>query len=286
MLSDGSSDVAQSIWESALNVRFGLLQALVVLYGYRARLREGVFQDIRQRYAGSVLGLGWAVLYPLLLLGIYSVIYVYVFRIRPPSLDEYQYLVLVFSGLVPLLAFNESLVSATGSLAGNRNLLLNTVFPAELIPVRAALGAQVPSIASLVATLVAGFSMGLTTSKALLVVPVLWLLLLMFVIGLGWVLSLLMLVARDIQQALALVLMILMVLSPFAYTPDMVPPGLKLLLYFNPLSYFVLSFQQVICYGAWPAASSVLPAAALAFASFFGGFWLFRRVKFVFFDYA
>lgn len=259
---------------------------MALLWGYRKRLSDGVVQDVRQRYAGSILGLGWAVLYPLLLLAIYSVIYAYVFKIRPPSLTEYQYLVLVFSGLVPLLAFNEALLAATVSLSGNRALLLNTVFPAELIPPRAVLGAQLPSLASLSATLVAGFAMGLSKWTALLAVPLVWMLLLLFVCGLGWILSLLMLVARDIQHALGLVLMVLTILSPFAYTPDMVPAGLKLLIYCNPLSYFVLAMQQAICYGAWPSALTLLPAAALALSAFFGGFWLFRRAKFVFFDYA
>lgn len=240
--------------------------------------------DVRHRYAGSVLGLAWAVLYPLLLLTIYSIVYVFIFKVRPQSLDEYQYLVLVFSGLTPLLAFNETLVSASSSLTANRSLLLNTVFPAELIPVRAVLAAQVPSLMALFLTLIGGYSMGLTGWEALPSIPVLWVLLVLFVCGLSWVLSLLNLILRDIQQGLGLILMLMMILSPFAYTPDMVPDRLKLLLYFNPMSYFVLSFQQVICYGKWPSLSTVGPAAAIALIAFFGGFWMFHRTKYVFFD--
>lgn len=261
-----------------------ILHSLRILLTYHRRLKDGVWTDIRQRYAGSVLGLAWAVLYPMILLTIYSTVYVFIFKVRPQSLDEYQYLVLVFSGLTPLLAFSETLMTASSSLTANRSLLLNTVFPAELIPVRAVLAAQVPSLMALLLTLIGGYAMGLTGWTALVSIPVLWILLVLFVCGISWVLSLLNLILRDIQQGLGLVLMLMMILSPFAYTPDMVPANLKLLLYFNPMSYFVLSFQQVVCYGNWPSVFTIGPAAAIAFTAFFGGFWMFRRTKYVFFD--
>ena len=262
----------------------GIFQSLGILLTYRGRLMEGVRTDLRQRYAGSALGLVWAALYPLMLLSIYSVVYVFIFKVRVPSLDQNQYLVLVFSGLVPLLAFNEALVNATSSLTTNRSLLLNTVFPAELIPIRAILAAQLPSLIALLITLAGGYAMGLTSWHAPIFVPIIWILLLLFVSGLGWILSLLTLVVRDIQQGLALVLMVLMILSPFAYTPDMVPPQLKLLLYFNPLSYFVMAFQQVICLGQLPSMSTIIPATVISLVSFLSGFWIFRRTKYVFFD--
>lgn len=269
-----------------MNGRLGLIRSLAVLTRYHSRLLRSVLEEVRQRYAGSVFGLSWAVIYPILLLSLYAMIYVVIFKVRPASLSEYEYVILVFSGLVPLLAFNDALMSSTSSLLSNRSLLMNTVFPAELIPVRAVLAAQVPSLSSITITLAAGYWMGRTGWQAPFAIPVLWLLLLMFAVGLGWMLSLLTLVARDIQHMLGLILMALVILSPFAFTPDMVPAGLKSLLYVNPLSYFVLSFQQVIAYGRWPEPVYFLPVLALSFGSFFGGFWFFLRTKYVFFDYA
>jgi lipopolysaccharide transport system permease protein len=263
----------------------GYWRSLRVLFGFRERLLQSVRQEIRQRYAGSVLGLAWTVLYPLLLLSLYSVVYVAIFKVRPASLDAYSYVILVFSGLVPLLAFNEALMASLSSLAANRALLMNTVFPAELIPVRAVLAAQVPSLFAMLVTLVGGYASGRTGIAAVVAVPFLWLLLLLFVTGLGWFLSLVTLIVRDVQHVIGLALMVLMILSPFAYTPDMVPAGLRVILYLNPLSYFVLAFQECIAYGSWPSAAVLLPAVALAAGSFLLGFWFFRSAKFVFFDY-
>lgn len=196
------------------------------------------------------------------------------------------YVLLIFSGLMPLMAFNEVLTSATGSLVANKNLLVNTVFPAELIPLRAALAAQVPTLFGLLITLTLGYGLGRTSWQAILLVPVYWVLLFMFSMGVGWLLSLLTLVARDIQHVMGIVIMAMFVLSPFAYTPEMVPEFMKPIIYLNPLSYFVLTFQKLICYGTWPDLWVSLVAAFLGLSSFVGGFVLFQKAKNVFFDYA
>lgn len=266
--------------------KIDLLRSLRILFCYRQRLLEGVIHDVRQQYTGSVFGTFWAFLLPLLQLGIYAGLYTVIFKVRPSGLTELTYTLLVFSGLVPLLAFGQALAAASNSLISNKNLLLNTVFPAELIPVRASLSAHVPTLFGLAITLVFGFALGRTSWQAVLLVPVFWALLLMFAIGLGWMLSLISLVARDIQHSLGLVIMLVTVLSPFAFTPDMVPSSLRALIYLNPLSYFVLTFQQLICFGTWPDEVPACGALVLGVGIFFLGFTVFQRAKHVFFDYA
>ena len=263
-----------------------LLTDLRILWRFRMRLLEGVALDLRQRYAGSILGLGWAAMYPVLLLSIYALIYVAIFRVRPSGLTTYGYVVLVFSGLVPLLSFNEALMTSASSLVNNRNLLMNTVFPSELIPLRSVLGAQTTAFFGLGITLIAAFVLGHGGWVVIIAVPFFWLMLVMFVAGLGWLLSLMSLIVRDIQHVLGLLLLLLMILSPFAYTPDMVPASLKALLYLNPLSYYVISFQSAIVYGVWPSVFVTVTTVLLSTTTFFVGFAFFRRTKLVFFDYA
>lgn len=242
--------------------------------------------DVRQQYTGSVLGVFWALLFPLLQLSIFAGLYTVIFKVRPTGLTEWEYVLLVFSGLVPLLTFTAIITAATGSLTANKNLLLNTVFPAELIPLRSALAAHVPGLAGLFITIVLGFVLGRTSWQAVLLVPAFWLLLIMFAIGLGWMLSLFTLVAKDIQQGIGLILMLMMILSPFAYTPEMVPSGLKFIIYLNPLSYFVLSFQQLIAYGALPDLLPTVGVVILGIGSLLLGHAVFLKAKFTFFDYA
>jgi lipopolysaccharide transport system permease protein len=256
------------------------------LYEYRVRLFEGVYHDVKQRYAGSIFGLFWAIAFPLAQLTIYAVLYAVIFKIRPSGLTEMGYVLLVFSGLVPLLMYNEGVATAIGSLTSNKTLLSSTVFPVELIPVRTVLSAQTPSFFGLLITLILGFILGKTSYQALIMIPILWILLLMFMIGLSWMLSLFALVLKDIQNIFSLVTMMMIFLSPFAYTPDMVPSGLQPIIYLNPLSYYVIPFQQVIAYGSWPDLHILIVTFLISTSTFIVGLKIFTKSKGVFFDYA
>jgi lipopolysaccharide transport system permease protein len=257
---------------------------LILLWKYRKKVIEGVVSDIRQRYTGSLFGSFWIFFFPFLQLSIYAALYSVVFKIRPPGLTEMGYVVLVFSGLASLMAFNEVVSASTSSLSANKNLLLNTFFPAELIPLRASLSAQITSLVGLIITIILGFIFGNLNWKMVLLVPFFWIFLLMFAMGIGWMLSLLSLISKDIVHGLSLITMLLFVLSPFAYTPEMVPTTLKFIIYLNPLSYFVLTFQQIICYGVWPDPIIAGVAILLGLLIFFIGLSIFARTK-VLLDY-
>ncbi len=268
------------------NSKNGVFRSLTGLVRYWPRLFASSLDTIKQKYTGSIFGSLWVFIFPILQLSIFAALYTVIFKVRPTGLTEWGYVVLVFSGLVPLLAFSETLVSTSSSLSANKALLLNTVFPAELIPVRVALASQISGLTGLIITILAAAIVGRANPVTLMALPLAWILLFMFVLGLGWILSLLSLVAKDIQHALGLVTMMVTVLSPFAYTPDMVPPALKPLLFLNPLSYYVLIFQSLICYGEWPSPLVVAAAIGMSIASFLGGFVIFQKAKKLFFDYA
>jgi len=263
-----------------------LHHAILLIKKYHSRVYEGIKQDLHQKYVGSIFGSMWTIIYPIIQLSIYGCLYNFIFKIRPPGLTEMGYVVLVFSGLVPLLAFSEALMAATNSLTSNKNILLNTVFPAELIPLRAAISAQASSVVGIVVTIATGLLLDRSSWLAIVLTPIIWCLLLMFAIGIGWLLSLVALIARDIQHILTLVTSLLFVLSPFAYTPEMIPGPLKFIIYLNPLSYFVMAFQQVICYNTFPDLIVIIPVITLGLGSFLLGLSTFMRVKSTFFDYA
>ena len=262
-----------------------LFKSLINLSSYRSRLYESVLIDLKQRYTGSLLGIFWAFLFPFLQLSILAGLYTVIFKVRPSGLGQWEYVLLVFSGLVPLLTFSAAVTACSSSLTANKNLLLNTIFPAELIPMRSALSAHVPGLSGLFITLILGIILGKLSWQTIILVPAFWILLMMFAIGVGWILSLFSLVIKDIQHGIGLILMLMTILSPFAFTPEMVPETLKFIIYLNPLSYFVLSFQQIIAYGAWPDFISVTGSIILGLGFFLLGYYVFLKGKFEFFDY-
>ena len=254
--------------------------------GYYRLIRDGVRQDIENRYAGSLLGKLWAGVYPACQLAIFASVYAFIFKIRAPGLDTPSYVLLIFSGLVPVMMFNEALIAATASMGAGKTLVANTNYPAEIIPVRSVLASQVPGLIGLIITALYSISLGGLHWSSLVCIPLLWCLLLLMAIGIGSVFSVLALVYKDILIGIGLLSMLLMITSPFAYTLEMVPGALKMLIYFNPLTYFVLAFQNLMVFDAFPEWIHIAGALSMAIAFGIGGFLLFRRVMPVFIDHA
>ena len=105
--------------------------------------------ECRQKYAGSLLGMLWFPLYSTLLLGSYCFIYLVVFKMKYQQFSTYEYVLFIFSGLVPYLGFSEAVTSSLPSVRLNVRLLNNSVFPMVLVPVKHVLAAFVPFICSL-----------------------------------------------------------------------------------------------------------------------------------------
>lgn len=263
----------------------GLLAPFALIWTRRRLLYESVKVAVRQRYAGASLGLAWLGLGPLLLLGLYSAIYLFVFRVRPVGMQVEVYILYIFSGLVPFINFSQGLTQGTTALAVDRQILLNTVYPPEFVPLREVAASVVNLAAGMLVIAAVGLAIG-KASLTWLLVPLVLVLMLMFLAGLTWILSLVNLVLKDIQQVLTYVTIMLLIASPIAYTPDMLPSTLKVLIFINPLAYFVISFQSLIVLGTLPPWPIALGATILGIGTMMLGGWVFRRAKTVFFDYA
>lgn len=262
-----------------------LIDAFKLLYLRRQILLDTTITELKRTYAGSALGLIWLVLGPGFILLVYTIMYTVIFKIRPVDMSTQTYILYVLIGLISFMGFSSALSGTSMSLVSNKQFLLNTVFPAELIPVRSVLISSVIIFFGTPIVLL-GAAVYHKVTWAALLIPVVIALQIMFSIGLGWILSLVTLVIRDIQFLLQYITMMLIVITPIGYTPDMVPSSLSLIVYLNPLSYFVRALQVILLYGEIPPLSVFLPAVVISVSSFAIGYWVFQRGKAAFFDYA
>lgn len=240
--------------------------------------------EVASRYAGSLLGIGWYVLTPALLLATYSTVYLLIFKIKVPGLSPAAYVLYIFAGLVPYLTLAEGLSAGVASVVVNKGVLSNTVFPIDLAAPKSILLAQGPMVVGMIVT-VGGVWLTAGPHTSMLLLPVLWLLFMASLIGVSWTLSLLNLIFRDLQNIIGVILMVLMFISPIAYTPTMVPLGLRPLIQANPFAYFVISFQRVIVLGEAPTTNDWVVITAIALFCFIAGGWFFARAKRVLIDY-
>jgi len=254
-----------------------------LFWSHRMLILQTTRNEIRSRYAGSVLGLAWLVLYPLLFLSVYALIFLYIFKVRFGLFDSNEYVVLMFCGLIPFLGFAEGLSLGVGSVTSNASLIKNTLFPIELIPVKAVMvtqSTQVVGTGLLIVTLVL---LGKISAWALLL-PVIWLAQILFTIGLVWILSSLNVFLRDLQNMIAVLILMLMMISPIAYTADMVPEALRPYLAINPLYYIIIAYQDCLMLGRFPREGIFWVLILIAGVSFWTGYWFFSRMKWVFAD--
>lgn len=254
-----------------------------LLWNHFDLLRRTTWHDIRGRYAGSVLGLTWLVAYPLLFLGAYALVYLFIFKIRFELFDSNEYVVLIFCGLLPFLGFAEALGLGVGSVTGNANLIKNTLFTIELVPAKAVLASQCTQLVGTLMLLGTLILIQRLTVWSLLF-PVIWCFQVMFTIGCIWVLSGLNVYMRDLQHMTAIMTLVLMMVSPIAYTVDMVPVKLRAFLELNPLYYIIVAYQDCLMLGRFPRDYVFVILASMSLISFCGGYWFFTRLKTVFVD--
>jgi lipopolysaccharide transport system permease protein len=254
-----------------------------LLLRHRSVLARVALSDIRSRYAGSTLGILWLGLYQLLLLATYAIVYIFVFKVRLKMFTSYEYVLHIFAGLIPFLGFSEALSSGVGSVTSNATLVKNTVFPVDLIPAKTVIASQASQLVGTLILFVALAIIGKLSATALLF-PVLYALQLAFLLGIVWTLSSINVFLRDLQSLVPLALLVLMLVSPIAYTPEMLPPALKPFLQINPLFHFLTAYQRVLVHGQWPTPTEFGTIIGIAAISFFGGYAIFRQLKQVFVD--
>jgi homopolymeric O-antigen transport system permease protein len=254
------------------------------LLSHRRLLWRVTRNDLNARYAGSHLGTLWVFLAPVLILVVYAVTYVEIFRVRLAGLSSAEYVIFIFSGLVPYLMAADALVNGVTSVVANKSVLSNTVFPIDLAPVKSVLISQAIMVTGISVTVVGSAIVG-TLRWTVVLLPFVWALQVLGLIGLTWMLSLLNVIFRDIQNILTPVLMIILIASPFAYTPNLVPESLRPFILLNPFAYFVVAYQQIIVLGRLPGLDHTLALLVLGIVPFIAGSWFFATAKRVIVDY-
>ncbi len=206
------------------------------LFRHRTLLANFYRREIRNRYIGSASGMFWALLHPLLLLGVYTFIFAMVFR--PPELAGRPYLIYVAIGLWPWLAFQEALQRGAISIQTYSGLIKKVAFPHELA-VYGSVGATFTlHLAGYVLVLLVLWALGQPlTLIGLPLAMLLWLVTLVAACGFALALAAVQVFLKDTEHVLGPLMQILMYLAPILYPLSLVPPDLRPWVAANPVSY-------------------------------------------------
>jgi lipopolysaccharide transport system permease protein len=237
-------------------------------------------REIADRYAGQLLGAFWAVGHPLLQVAVFLFVFAYVFQVRvgaPGGPTDYALYLL--AGLIPWLGVQETLTRSTVSITGQASLVKQVVFPTEVLPVKVALAALCTQVIFLTGVLAYRVLGGHGVPWTFALVPLLLGLEGLGLAGLALALGAVGVFFRDLKDFVQVFAAIGMYLMPVAYQPDMVPEGVRPLLWANPFSYLAWCFQDACYHGRFehPWAWAAMPA--LAVAAFAVGARVFRALK-------
>lgn len=240
--------------------------------------------ELQKRYSGTFLGALWIPIYPLLFLSVYLFVYLVVFRVKFPGFSELDYVIYVFSGLVPYIAFMECMTGGAQSVRQNIHLIKNVVMPIELVPIRVVATSMVTFGVGLLLSVILIVANG-SLSAEILLLPLALALFLLFLVGLANIMSALGVILPDINQFTNLLTLLLIFVSPIGFKPDMVPSSMSFMVYLNPVFYMMAPFRAVTM-GWETVGSTVISLSTLmSVVTFAVGSVFFNRFKNFLVDY-
>lgn len=252
------------------------------LWAYREVLYFMLIRNLKIRFRQALLGVAWAVLQPLALMGV--LVFVAHVLFKAPS-QGVPYPLFALAALVPWTLFAQSLTVAAESIVRDMNLVSKIYIPRLIIPL-AAIGVLIVDFViafGIVLILMALYSWppGLA---ALAWIPATTLLALAVSVGVGVWLSALMVMYRDIRWVVPLLVQVWLFATPVAYSATLVPADWRLLYYLNPMAGVVEGFRSGLLGTNAPPSGMFGVSAAVAVLLLVGAFTYFRRVDRIFAD--
>lgn len=255
---------------------------LASLWRHRQLIAQLTRRDVSGRYRGSLLGLAWSFIHPLLLLLVYSFVFSVVFNARwnGPAQDSHAaFSLILFTGLILHGLFAEVANRAPRLILENASYVKRVVFPLEILP-WVTLGSALFHLSISLLILLAG-QLLLTHSlpPTALLLPLILAPLLLVTIGCAWFLAAIGVYLRDIGQAIGLLTTVMLFLSPTFYPLTALPEPGRTLLYLNPLTFIIEESRRVLLFGQLPDWGGLLIYSLISLCIAWGGFWWFQRTR-------
>ena len=245
----------------------------------RTLLRNLVSRDLKSRYVGSMMGLFWAVIHPLVLLLSYTFVFSVILKMRPWSnAGTDSFAVYLFCGILPWLLFQDTATRSATSVIEYGTLVKKTKFPVEIVPLSLFLANLLTHWIGLLILLgVLLWVQGLGWWA--LLVPVYWICLFFFSVGLGWLVAVLQVFLRDTSQVLNVLMTLWFWFTPIFYPVTLIPEGYRAWMWLNPMAAIVTGYRNALLLNAPPDVFPLVTLWIISLAVFVCGGILFRVAK-------
>jgi ABC-2 type transport system permease protein/lipopolysaccharide transport system permease protein len=239
---------------------------------YRQVLQQLIHQQITMRYRRTFFGFFWTLLNPLLNMAIIAAVFSLVMKFQ---VNEYA--IFLFAAMIPWSIFSNSLNQGGGALLANESLFKKIYLPKQLFVVSVVISTMIDSLLSTACLFIIAVFLGAKISFALFFLPVAFLLLASFSLGIALILSVLTVYYRDVQYLIGVILQALYFATPIIYPITAIPEKFHSIFVWNPLVYYIDLFRAPIYSGVLPEVSSLTICSILSIMSVVCGVLFFRR---------
>ncbi|MBL1320385.1 MAG: ABC transporter permease [Methylophaga sp.] len=242
------------------------------LYDGRNILSQLVSQQLILRYRRTTLGYLWSLISPLMMMSVMAVVFATLFQ-----KDLKTFAVFLFAGMIPWNFFSSVLTQSGISFINNEGLIKKIYLPKAIFPLSIACALLIDSALAFLALFAIILVLGGSLSWAILFIPVAYVMLFFFSLGLGLIMSITTVFFRDLQYVIAIVMQALFFLTPILYKPSALTGKVAWLIDLNPVVPFIELFRAPLFLGTLPSSNSMMLAALYSVFSMAVGLFVFLR---------
>jgi lipopolysaccharide transport system permease protein len=241
-------------------------------------------RDVQARYRGSMLGMLWTFVTPLLMLAVYTFFFTTIFKARWQPItgaqqDITSFALILFSGLILHAFFAECLNRATTVIVSQANFVKKIMFPLHVLPLVTIGGGAFHFLISFLVLLLGYTFLYGMPHITLLMLPVVMMPLMLMIMGMSWFIASLGVYVRDLSHLVGLLMMVLMFLSPIFYPLSILPDTLRPWFYLNPLTIPIEAFRAVALYGEMPNCFLLMSYFTASVVCAVIGYYWFQKTK-------
>lgn len=247
-------------------------------------------REVRSKYQGSLLGLLWAVIGPLIMLALYTFVFTVIFKASWPTVDgqpdfgSLGFALTLFAGLIIHAFIADVLSAAPKCVLSNKNYVKKVVFPLEVLPLTQSGAALFHFLLKILILFVIILMVAGGFPSTVLLTPLVLLPLIMMVSGVAFFVAAIGVYLRDINQVMPQIVTGLLFLGPILYPSATAPAPLRPVLLLNPIGVPVEQFRSVVLFAQPPQWEYLLAYSFASLVVLIFGCWVFRTLQVGFAD--
>jgi lipopolysaccharide transport system permease protein len=210
-------------------------------------------REIQSKYKGSILGIGWATLNPLIMLCVYTLVFSQVFRTKWNGGEgtSIEFAMNLFAGLIVFNVFSECFNRAPSLITANPNYIKKVRFPIEILGTVVVCSSIFQACISIILMIIVMSAVGLSIKPTILMIPMIWAPMIFLVLGLTWLFAVIGVYFKDLTQITPSITSTLMFLSPIFYPSSALPEKIKWIAKINPIGITIEETRKALLEGEY-----------------------------------